>query len=444
MSSRNATASWSGYSHQGQVGLLVALREMRRLIQSGLQNEFDFHYVEYENNEDVAISKQLPNVAKELLSVHQVKAYYSQGHLLNTYKSVFAGVPIYQIGLNGKFEKDVHGKKIETGNYEPGQWCTGNNFLHTVQSIGNWPAHDFTSVGGNPKSILRYEYNTNIFNCGTEEISNYLAQELNSHDFHNGNQGLASMALNRLSFKLDEKIRCEHATKPSKDLYDIRFSFQELLLIINETNDVSSNNIFISRNLFYNEFINKVKTHTVEEDNDHIELLKSSIIQQLYELEDLDFLNFLKKLNLNENLESLNTPHYNFNPNGLRQVFMKILLEVKNILPEIIENSVQYINTGDKLKYVLTAIISDEEEVKTVISVILDNLNSQNMLWENHALINRNISANFLDNIPKINNIIINNEDGKEEEKFMSFSSKSKLINRDEAKNILANETVTL
>lgn len=27
MSNRNPTPSWSGYSHQGQVGLLIALRE---------------------------------------------------------------------------------------------------------------------------------------------------------------------------------------------------------------------------------------------------------------------------------------------------------------------------------------------------------------------------------------------------------------------------------
>lgn len=444
MSSRNATASWSGYSHQGQVGLLVALREMRRLMLTGLDQEFDIHFVEYENNEDVAITKLLPNRVKELLSVHQVKAYYSQGHLLSTYKSVFTGAPIYLKGTDGKFVKDAQGNKTETGTYESGQWCTTNNFLHTAQSIRNWPAHDFTSVGGNPNSIMRYEYNTNIFNCGTKEISNYLVLELNSQDFHNGNQGLASMALNRLSFKLDEKIRSEHATKPSKDLYDIKFSFQELLSIINETNDVSSNNIFISRKLFYNEFINKVETHTVDEDNDHIEFLKSSIIQELYVLDGLDFLNFLKKLNLNVDSKLLDTPHYNFNPDGLKQVFIKLLLEVKNIVPEIVENSVQYINNEDKLKYILTSIIEDEDDVKSVISNILDNLKSQNILWENHALINRNISADFSDNIPKINNIIMNDEDAKEEEKFMSFSSKSKLINRDDAKNILTNETVTL
>lgn len=63
-----------------------SFERMRSLILANLQNEFDFHFVEYENNEDVAISKQLANTPKELISVHQVKAYYSQGHLINTYK----------------------------------------------------------------------------------------------------------------------------------------------------------------------------------------------------------------------------------------------------------------------------------------------------------------------------------------------------------------------
>ena len=444
MSSRNATASWSGYSHQGKVGILVALREMRRLIQADLQHEFDIHFVEYENNEDVAISRLLPNTQKTLLSVHQVKAYYSDGHLINTYKSVFIKKEQFKIDNNGNDILDDNNEKIEIDNYVDDQWGGIKNYLHTTMQINNWSDEYFNGIGGNPFSVERYPYSNDNLHCGTEEISNYLIPELNSQDFHNGNQGAANMALNRISFKLDEKIRSEHADKKSKDLYDIKFSFQELLSIIYETNDVSLNNIFISRNLFYNEFINKVKTHANDEDNDHIELLKSSIIQKLYELNDSDFLSFLKNLNLNENSQSLDNPHYNFNPNGLRQVFMKILLEVKNLLPKVIENSVQYINTEDKLKYVLTAIISDEDEVKTVISVILENLKSQNILWEEHALINRNITANFSENIPKINNIIMENEDGIEEEKFMSFTSKSKLINRDEAKNILTNGTATL
>lgn len=54
MSNRNATATWSGFAHQGQVGLLVALRKMQEIDPA----EYSQYYLEYENKEDVAIYKQ--------------------------------------------------------------------------------------------------------------------------------------------------------------------------------------------------------------------------------------------------------------------------------------------------------------------------------------------------------------------------------------------------
>ncbi|MES2239440.1 MAG: ABC-three component system protein [Bacteroidota bacterium] len=441
MSSRNATASWSGYSHQGQVGLLVALKEMCRLIRADLQNEFDSHFVEYENNEDVAISKSIPNTPKELISVHQVKAYYSQGHLINTYKSVFIKNEQYKKDNEGEYILDHNGEKIELDDYVDDQWGGMTNYLHTSTEITNWSNEYFQGIGDNQFNVQRYPYSNNKSHCGTDEIGELIIEELNSQVFHDGNNGASTMTLNRLSFKLDERIRREHATKDGKEEYDIKFSFQELHSIINDDFDVSTNNIFTSRNCFYNEFIKNVIAHQEDNDNEQIELLKSTIIQKLYELSDSDFLSFLKKLNLNVNSKDSDLPQYNFNPDGIKYVFMKILLEIKNTSPEVIENSVQYTKVDDKLKYVLTTITSEEDDVKLVISEILENLQSQNILWENHALINRHITSNFSDNIPKITNINIKNKDGNEEDKFMSFTSKSKLIKRDEAIIILKDDT---
>jgi hypothetical protein len=67
MCNRNATASWSGFSHQGQVGILVALREMKKIP----KEEYDSHFLEYETQEDVAISNQPLVGDKGYLSVHQ-------------------------------------------------------------------------------------------------------------------------------------------------------------------------------------------------------------------------------------------------------------------------------------------------------------------------------------------------------------------------------------
>ncbi|MFN5982098.1 MAG: ABC-three component system protein, partial [Fluviicola sp.] len=372
MSNRNATASWSGYSHQGLVGILVALREIRRLIAEGKQNECDIHYLEYENNEDVAIAKRVIGQPVQLLSVHQVKAYYSDGHLFNSYKSVFTGSPIYQREADGKLSKDSHGNKIKTGNFEPGQWCSGLNYLHTVQDIGNWPTTDFSSVGGNPNNIQRFEYLPNVFYCGTDRINEFILYELQKPDFHGENEGLASMALKRLCFELDAKIRFEHANKNSKEDYEIFFSFHELINLIFSNEDVQANDIYICRKLFFDIYMDFRTNSTLDEEHlGHIE----ELICEIYEsFSDNEFLLFVRRLSLNRKPANQTNTHSIFSEDGLRQVFYEVLFEVSTIYPEVnkVDLTVFYKSFG----YVLTTIIDDKKYDKEVVKNILNNMQS--------------------------------------------------------------------
>ena len=82
--SRNATASWSGYSHQGNVGLLITLRKIRTLGGDGLEG---FH-IEYETQEDVKLVR-----AAEVIEVHQVKAHVN-GDTIGVYTGDFIGVEL--------------------------------------------------------------------------------------------------------------------------------------------------------------------------------------------------------------------------------------------------------------------------------------------------------------------------------------------------------------
>lgn len=67
---RNATSSWSGYIHQGKVGFLVALRQLRWCIENEIEN-FEDYAIRYENAEDFDIVGN----EEQVLSRHQVKAY---------------------------------------------------------------------------------------------------------------------------------------------------------------------------------------------------------------------------------------------------------------------------------------------------------------------------------------------------------------------------------
>lgn len=439
MSERNATASWSGYSHQGQVGILVAIREMKRLFENNLSNEFTQHFLVYESYEDVGLYKLNANNDKEFLSVHQVKAIYSDGQRFNTYSEVFTGKPIYEKGLDGKYIKN-NGNKVPTNTFVEGDWCQNLNCLHTVVNVNNWPAVNPTAFGNPPKIIQRYNYGNDTYFCATNAISTKISEELISHYFLNANTGLINLALPRLTFMLDEKIRTEHATKGGKDKYNICFSFQELNNIIQDINDVRLNEIYLSRKYFFEKYIEVACNEAYNFDEIHIENIYNSIIQKLYVLSDIDFLNFLQKLNPHLSPELLQTSHHNFNSEGLKQVFFNVILHVNNVLPDINDNYIQYSNVGKTL--LLTTINNDVEEGKIVVESIFNNLISQNIYWEGYKLINRNINGKLVDLNPKINAILDNQEMDNENKKFMSFTSQTELIDRNNAKTDLNNENV--
>ena len=81
--SRNATSSWSGYIHQGKVGFLVALRQLRCCIEN-ITKDFKDYAIRYENAEDFDIVDN----KGEIISRHQVKAYIN-GTSRETYSTLF-------------------------------------------------------------------------------------------------------------------------------------------------------------------------------------------------------------------------------------------------------------------------------------------------------------------------------------------------------------------
>ena len=95
----NATSSWSGYNHQGQVGIFLALKELNVLIQNG--KDFRGYSVQFEkeDGEDVDIVKWA-----EVISRHQVKAKKNKKNL-NTFLEIFK--KIKQILENNNIKKKI-------------------------------------------------------------------------------------------------------------------------------------------------------------------------------------------------------------------------------------------------------------------------------------------------------------------------------------------------
>lgn len=391
MSKRNATASWSGYSHQGQVGLLIALRKMQEI---GI--DLNTHYVQFENHEDVAIYEELIGGVRTYLTVHQVKAYYSA---TNLYKSTYDGV------LNG--------------NFEPGN----ARYLHTAVAISDW----VTSATTNNNGVLLYAYTPTQNYCGTTDIETFIKAELST--ILNAAQPVIDEAYYRISFELDHRIRLEHQ-KAHKHLFDIKFSLQEINQLIRSIAAFTKKDIYDCRKLFYDTYINIVKNENLIQGR--IDAIEANIIKQINALDDEHFLLFLQRLNINETPERLKQTQIYYNSPGLEQVFFRMIIDIIHTDPTLIENVVKYTKDAEPSKFVLTAIMKEERDQLTVVENILTNLKSQNLLWENHSLVNRNIEIELVNRNPDINMVATAEEKADDKDKFMSFAN-SKLVKREDA-----------
>lgn len=195
--SRNATASWSGYAHQGKIGLLIALRRINSL--HGTNSNLAEYSLEYETQEDAKISHQ-----GSVLEVHQVKAYTAASTIGSYTEALMA------------FES-----------------CAGQNYLHSICEITNW---NNLSSAQNPSLVDRYPYTTAYDYCPLDAIDSYIDSEIftllsNRGHQQSTNNGWRENAFQEFLATLDEKIRFEHQHH-NLNTYNINFTLLEISDII--------------------------------------------------------------------------------------------------------------------------------------------------------------------------------------------------------------------
>lgn len=260
--SRNATASWSGYSHQGKIGILIALRKIRDLNRAGLEN----YYIEYETQEDVKLVQ-----GGNAIEDHQVKAQLN-AHTIGTY------TPALQV-----FEA-----------------CNGQNCLHTICEITNW--NNLTQQQ-NPQSIVRYLYTANRNYCKLDEIETYILsaiQEILLHADHAEAQNIGwqkSAYLECLGI-LDDCIRHEHATK-TQDHYQVRIPLSDILNYLVEAPNHKRMVTCAIRSEIYQQYVDFIKRLEEQPDftltAEHESFVKG-IIEKICLLDDTPLENFLNQI----------------------------------------------------------------------------------------------------------------------------------------------------
>lgn len=164
---RNATSSWSGYNHQGKVGIFLALEELSTLIIKGNNNVSDYT-LEFESDEDVDIRN-----SKSVISRHQVKAK-TKGEYPNDYDNV----------------RKINSPDCPSGYDTNGTKCN-NRFLHVICEVKGWDLDEkeFKEKFPNAKYVKNesevrlYEYPDkkeycNLINCQKSPIDDFCKDKI--------------------------------------------------------------------------------------------------------------------------------------------------------------------------------------------------------------------------------------------------------------------------
>lgn len=163
----NATSSWSGYNHQGKVGIFLALKELSELIQK--DEDFCNYSVQFEkeDGEDIDIVQ-----GDIVISRHQVKAK-TKGKYPNDYVDVL-------IGVKKKVENNIE----IIGGFNTDGVNENSRYLHTVCYVEGFgiPKKNFEFLFQNqrgakprfvenPYRIKLYQYPDGKKYCGLSDVN---------------------------------------------------------------------------------------------------------------------------------------------------------------------------------------------------------------------------------------------------------------------------------
>ena len=361
----NATSSWSGYNHQGQVGIFLALKELNMLIQNG--KDFRDYSVQFEkeDGEDVDIVRWT-----EVISRHQVKAKKNKKNL-NDYKDVLTG-----------FKKDGVDEN--------------SRYLHTICDVVGFDLseEEFKELPYKPKfipnvnNVKLYEYpNGNKYcelsNTSESKIDNFCKAEIKSLlTSHSSNLKDDDDHIKETLFELKDllctKIREAHEAGGSANPVIL---FPDIYDIVTSTEKRERQSIRRAKGLFalyWNENF----------DND----VDNTIINEILNLADDYFKNLLIDMNPDNRisqLQDLNNLDNLINRNSIKYIlcnFFKWYKKEKFILDNL------YYQTNQE-SFRLSMIHQPKAAAGEVKSDIMKNIGFIRASFDTDYLVNMNIDG---------------------------------------------------
>lgn len=394
---RNATPSWSGYIHQGKVGFLVALRQLRECIENNIENLEDYA-IRYENAEDFDIIVGDDN---QVLSRHQVKAYVN-GKERENYSDLF-NIQTRKFE-DGKEKINVKGYQVHefdgSGNVAREVVSKENIYLHVIVDVPdfNLSKDDYlkkypsrTKYTDNISCVRLYKYNqaNDLFYCplsqeNDDTIKDYCIAEikeilkLKGNSLNDSDSHLEQVYLRYVGSLLDHSIGEAHSESGFPEI-----SFGKIISIIEE--EVPKDEVYeMKNNLIY-----RWEKYHCDYANDISEedfKLMDEINNHLLSLTKDEFYEFVRMMlpheNSDENFLDL------FRKAPIEDIFYVLLEKFKGF------SFKAYSYLDDNEKSYRTSLISIQDRpgrIAKIIQEIIDNSEFLKATFNHDFLINRDI-----------------------------------------------------
>jgi hypothetical protein len=303
---RNATSSWSGYIHQGKVGFLVALRQLRCCIENEIEN-FEDYAIRYENAEDFDIVGN----EEQVLSRHQVKAYIN-GNEREDYSDLF-NIQTRKLE-NGKEKINVKGYQIHEfdgqGNVVRMVVSPESRFLHVIVSVpdfyltreeykSKFPGR--TKYTKNESQVQLYKYKVGsdeVLYCplsqndGNDTIRDYCTAEieeilkLKGNPLNDSVSHLKQVYLRYVGSLLDHSIGQAHSESGFPEI-----SFREIISIIEK--EAPKDEVYEMKNTLTYSWEKYHRDYSTDISEENFKLM-DKIINHLLSLSKKEFYKFVR------------------------------------------------------------------------------------------------------------------------------------------------------
>lgn len=404
---RNATSSWSGYIHQGKVGFLVALRQLRQCIEAGVS--YEEYSIRYENAEDFDI---IGNEG-QVLSRHQVKAY-TDGTSRERYSTLFKIQKRDYREVTYKNGKKVwkemiieEGFQIHSfdgkGKVKSVEVNPDSRYVHVVVDVidFNLSEDEYLKKDGRRKKytpndsciqLYPYDRGKNICYCplsqdnSNDKIRDYCTSEiekileLRKNPLKENSSHFNRVYLRYVGSLLDHSIGKAHSGSVFPEI-----SFGEIIAIIEE--EVPKDEVYEMKNtLTYSwEKYHRVSSSDISEEDFK---MMDKIINQLLSMSKEEFCEFVKMVLPHEKSDEDFTEI--FNMTLLERIFYSLIKDVRKF-------SFKHYSFLDEVEKSYRFSLIDIEEspgrIATVIKNIIDNSEFLKATFNHDFLINRDIDG---------------------------------------------------